>query len=377
MANYAEYRDAAVLGIRRAGCEPVRAEDFPARTTSPRTACLDGVRSADAVVLILGERYGFVGPSGLSATEEEYDEARRTHKPILVFLQSDIVHEPQQRSLVDRVESYVDGHWRKSFQECVELTELVANAVASIDLAGAPFRRNHAIGRIASELKWDPPNSMDSVFLRTAWTTLRDEEVIDPLDLDDDRFKRALLRLGHECDPPLFDYEHNKNLVVDASLVRISQGNFHDWREADHLVAVEVSVQGTLVVTQNAVASETRADAMGHYMSVHVIDPKVVRARLIQAWSFAAAWWKDHDPYLRHDPLLYNLALYNIGSRTFRPPPRQGESVTIPFVPLDSPLVVFERPRNISRADFARSDSEIGRIISLMKRQFRRPDNSW
>ena len=142
-------------------------------------------------------------------------------------------------------------------------------------------------------------------------------------------------------------------------------------------MAVEVSVQGTLVVTQNAVASETRADAMGHYMSVHVIDPKVVRARLIQAWSFAAAWWKDHDPYLRHDPLLYNLALYNIGSRTFRPPPRQGESVTIPFVPLDSPLVVFERPRNISRADFARSDSEIGRIISLMKRQFRRPDNSW
>jgi len=71
MQDYARFRDAAAEGIRQAGCDPVRAEDFPAAHTSPRTACLDGVRSADAVVLLLGGRYGFVGPSGFAATEEE------------------------------------------------------------------------------------------------------------------------------------------------------------------------------------------------------------------------------------------------------------------------------------------------------------------
>ena len=72
MEGYEAFRDAAAEGIRRAGCDPVRAEDFPASSTSPRNACLDGVRSADALVLLLGSRYDWIAPSGISATEEEH-----------------------------------------------------------------------------------------------------------------------------------------------------------------------------------------------------------------------------------------------------------------------------------------------------------------
>lgn len=72
MDGYAAFRDATAEGIRKAGADAVRAEDFPAAGHSPRNACLDGVQSADALVLILGERYGFVGPPGKAATEEEY-----------------------------------------------------------------------------------------------------------------------------------------------------------------------------------------------------------------------------------------------------------------------------------------------------------------
>lgn len=52
----------------------MRAEDFPAGTVSPRTACLDGVASCDGIVLILGARYGELTAAGISATEEEYRE---------------------------------------------------------------------------------------------------------------------------------------------------------------------------------------------------------------------------------------------------------------------------------------------------------------
>ena len=65
MEDYRGIRDAASRGIRQAGCEPVRAEDFSAASASPRNACLDGVRSTDALVLLLGAHYGFVGPAGL------------------------------------------------------------------------------------------------------------------------------------------------------------------------------------------------------------------------------------------------------------------------------------------------------------------------
>ena len=375
--NYAQYRDAAVLGIRSAGCEPIRAEDFPAQAISPRTACLDGVRSADALVLILGERYGFVGPSGLSPTEEEYEEARKTHKPVLAFLQADVLHDPRQRSLVDRVQSYVDGHWRKTFHGSPELTELVKNAVAAADLAGAPFRGNQAATRITSELTRDPPNSADAALLRTVWTTLRDEEVIDPLDLDDDELKRTLLRLGHECDPPLFSYEHAKQSITEVSAIRVCQGAFHDWREAEYLASVEVSIDGTLAVTQSAMGKQDRPGAIDQILSTHVIDPNVVRERLNQAWSFAASWWRYRDPFTRHDPLLYNLALYNVGHRTFRSPPRQGESITLPFGSVDGPLIVFDSARKVSRADFNRSDEDLGRVIKLIERRFRQPNNAW
>ena len=113
MEGYKNSRDAASEGIRQAGCEPVRAEDFPAATAFPRNSCLDGVRSADAVVLLLGKRYGFVGPSGLAATEEEYDQAQKNHMPIFVFLQ-DGEREAEQQKFINKVQGYVDGHWRKA-----------------------------------------------------------------------------------------------------------------------------------------------------------------------------------------------------------------------------------------------------------------------
>ena len=53
--------------------EEVIAEQFPALPNSPQSACLASVREADAMILILGERYGAIQESGLSATQEEYN----------------------------------------------------------------------------------------------------------------------------------------------------------------------------------------------------------------------------------------------------------------------------------------------------------------
>ena len=378
MENFAEYREAAALGIRRAGCEPVRAEDFPAQSTSPRTACLDGVRSADALVLILGERYGFVGPSGLAATEEEYQEALKTDKPVLAFIQSGVVHEPQQRSLIANVQDYVDGHWRKAFRTSAELAELVDDAVRAADLEAIPLRGSQAAAmRVSSELTEDLPSAADAVVLRTVWATLRNEEVIDPLELDDDGFERVLLRIGHECVPPVFDYACSKRSLVETSRIRIYQGDIQSWSGTEHFAAVEINVQGTMVVTQSVTGAEDRRDTFDQYLSVHVIDPNLLQAQMKQAWAFAAGWWRERDPYLRHDRLLYNVGLYNIGHRVFGPPPRAGEPITMPLVPLDSPLIVFDSPRTVSRAPLDASDDEVARAISLIGRRFRQLHDRW
>ena len=103
MTGYGDIRDAAAQAIEKAGCEAVLAERFPAGTTSPRTACLDGVASSDGIALILGPRYGEDTAAGISATEEEYREAVRLKKQIFVFLQPG-EREARQREFVSSVE---------------------------------------------------------------------------------------------------------------------------------------------------------------------------------------------------------------------------------------------------------------------------------
>lgn len=72
IAGYEDMRAAAVAAVRSLGHEPVTAETFDAGLTSPRVACLQGVREADLTVILLGGAYGAVQPnSGLSATHEE------------------------------------------------------------------------------------------------------------------------------------------------------------------------------------------------------------------------------------------------------------------------------------------------------------------
>lgn len=62
----------AIVALRH---QPVAAEDFGAQPSPPQIASLQGERSSDLVVLILGARYGFVqGLSGVSPTHEGYLE---------------------------------------------------------------------------------------------------------------------------------------------------------------------------------------------------------------------------------------------------------------------------------------------------------------
>jgi hypothetical protein len=63
--------DGAPSSATTLGCEVRRCEDFGALEKSPKEACLEGIRWAEAVVLLLGDRYGGVLPSGISATHEE------------------------------------------------------------------------------------------------------------------------------------------------------------------------------------------------------------------------------------------------------------------------------------------------------------------
>src|SRR3546814_1236063 len=101
--------------------EAVMAEYFGAQFSSPQIACLTGLRQSDLVVLVLGTRYGVKQASGLSATHEEYREARG-RKPILIFIQQGEA-EPDQAALIDEAGSWESGLFRAAFSTPDELRD--------------------------------------------------------------------------------------------------------------------------------------------------------------------------------------------------------------------------------------------------------------
>lgn len=116
--------------------QPVMAEDFGAQANSPQIACLKGVREADLVLLILGELYGAVQQSGLSATHEEYREARG-RKPILAFIQHGIKPDVQQKEFLDEVQGWESGLFREGFSGADDLQVAIIRALHQHDLAAA------------------------------------------------------------------------------------------------------------------------------------------------------------------------------------------------------------------------------------------------
>ncbi len=108
------YRDAADTAARALRHEVKRAEDFGASPDSPQQACLTGVRLADVVVLLLGERYGQLQASGLSATHEEFREARE-HSTVLAFAQQGVEREEAQQALLAEVRDWTVGVYTAGF----------------------------------------------------------------------------------------------------------------------------------------------------------------------------------------------------------------------------------------------------------------------
>jgi tetratricopeptide (TPR) repeat protein len=100
--------------------EPRRVENLPAIPEPSRAVCLEEVRKADAVLLIVGKRYGFVptvrNPEALSVTHLEFREARKTGKPVFAFILRAATREEDVKKLLKEVESFDEGVFRKEWE---------------------------------------------------------------------------------------------------------------------------------------------------------------------------------------------------------------------------------------------------------------------
>jgi hypothetical protein len=130
--GFARIRTAVAAVLEAFDLRPLRAETAAARTVSSRRAMLDLVGRADLLILILGEIYG-AGEGEVSPTEEEFNEAVRLGRPVLVLVQ-EVTREEAQEEFLKRARgaSWAEGRFSASFKDESDVGAVVVKAILAL-----------------------------------------------------------------------------------------------------------------------------------------------------------------------------------------------------------------------------------------------------
>jgi len=364
--NFEQYREAARQGIEAAGGDPVLVnEDFPALATSSRNACLDGVDSCDIYIVVIGDRGGWMAPSGKLVVEEEYERARFRKMPVLAFIQN-VKRDADGERLVGLLSDYVDGLFRMTFDTADDLRAKVEKAVA-------PHVRQH------QKPQSDPAmieKKLTQRFQLTNDTTLRfvlaperDEEVQDVVSLDPGEFKQRILELGHARGVGLFSYEQGKTTNVEIDSLVVVQGGESRRNRGEPIVRLEISSGGIVTIDTNVTGRVNRGSQHGIYEGAVIVEADIISA-LQASMAFCNALFNELDPYKRHQRFMYNTALSGIGYRELVAEYREQSSFSMNMK--DTGIVAaFDKPRLIIRDVLRSPEKEIEAALTMFRRRLK------
>ena len=216
------YRDASAASISSLGHTAKRSEDYGASPESSQTACLRGVRDADCIILILGERYGQVQESGLSATHEEYREAKE-HVDVVAFLQRGVTPESAQQAFIAEVRDWASGIATESFADAAELQRLVTRRLAELQVV-------RAAGSVEPEELLERAHNLATIDTRAQSPAVSiivvpgpRQTVISPAQMDDPDFRARLQQEAEFGELPLLDRLKDTTESIEGDTLVIEQ----------------------------------------------------------------------------------------------------------------------------------------------------------
>ncbi len=312
ITGYEPLRDAAATAIAALGHKVVRAEDFPASGASPQSACLAGVRESDVVVLILGDRYGYAQAAGLSATHEEYREARDS-KAVLVFVQQGASPDPQQAEFIREVQGWEQGHFTAPFTGPDELRDRVTRALHDFSLANeaAPLNEPELLDR-ARQLIPTRHQSNRAALLLVAVVPGPTRAVLRPAELEAAGLHRFVLAESLTGDYAVLTASAGTDQAIRGDALELRQ------QQAERLVRLDES--GRVLVLQPAMGTDRRS------MGIQSIIEEDVAASIERVFRFAARLLDHIDPVSRLTHVAPLVAFLGAGYLPWRTRDEQQRS---------------------------------------------------
>ena len=342
--GYEDIRDAARRAVESLDMRPLMAELAGAHAESPQRALLNLVARADVFLLIVGPRYS--GP-----TEDEFNEARRLGKPILVLRQNG-EFEPEQAAFLERVAAgWSGGRLWGTFDGAADVSLAAVRALTNVqsnrqDIAPAARARAEALASASG-------GGRSGSIARIAFAPLVSAPLLDAVALDR---------------PGLAD-----NV---ADLVR-------SHRLVDHRIGIETSVtrEGIAVAPAGpyanaapvvfvgadcAVVCELDVSGSGHFGS-SLVDAGRLLFGIAAAGALALGIWERLDEREEVQQVAVAVAIPEAQHKVFGTPSNPNSLSMGWRMP---PIVIVPQPPLIARRGEAAAESLSQRLVAEVKRAF-------
>jgi len=349
LRDYASIRAAARRAIEILHMRPLMAESVGARPESPQRAFLDLVAEADVLLVIIGARYS-------KPTEDEFNEANRLGRPILVLKQN-VELERDQQAFVDRVAGGWTGgrHWAM-FDDENDVLAVVVEALSSLntgqrraELAPAAQERASILAAGEHRQSFGGPRSS----ARVALVPLVAAPLLDALALDDALGETvADLARAARLVPHSVGIEANVT-HAGVSLEQVGRGYV---READHIA----------VGSDGSIACEVDVGGGGQLAGTRV-DSELLARGIENAGTFSLGVWEQIDPREEIQQVAVAVAILDAQHKIFDLAPDANTYSMGTSMP--STVVVPEPPAVVRRAEVA-GEQLVKRLVAEVRRIF-------
>lgn len=354
------YRAACRSAITTLRHEPVMVEEFGARPQSPQVACLQGLREADIVVLVLGERYGAAQPgSQISATHEEYRDAKG-RKPVIAFVQEGIAPEPHQAAFIKEVQGWEGGLFRGGFKTPDDLRDGVIRALhdhALANVAGPVDPKTLTQAALALMRDRDRHSSRGP-FLQLSVAGGPVQAILRPAELEAPALANALHQAALFGAHRIFDGRRGVEPELEGAALVLTQDNGN---------RMQLDEQGAL---QLQLVLREPNEVRSTYGFPALIEETVL-ARIQGGLAYAAEALDriDATQRLTHLAIAARIdAADHMAWRTQREQDASPNSGTMGFGRDDRPAVVVTKPRAAIRLDQRRLAED---ILVPLRRQWK------
>ena len=355
--GFEAYRDAVAEGIETLGHDVIRSEDFGASPDAPRVACLAGVRDADAVALVIGARYGEPQKSGLSATHEEYREARE-RCPVLVFVQDSAELEPAQQEFLDEIRRWESGHMTETFSTPEELKTKITRVLHQWQLsrAAGEVDAQEMLSRAESLLPEQHGTGRPCLCVSVVGAPR--QSILRPASLEDADFRKDLMREATYGDPAVLDPSSGTtNRIVDNALL------------------LEQETASILLTPDGSVRITTPARTPERKMGLSVLIEEHIQECILDSLRFAAQTLDRIDPVNRFTDVVPVAALLGAGYSGWRTRAEHEAEPSSMAVGMGQPerAVVHLDPPTRKRAALSQAAGQVSEdLLVLLRREFKR-----